>query len=200
MYIDVKKKPCLIAGGGKVAYRKAVVMLDFEAEVQVVAPQVCGELLALSPLVDIQTRPVSEEDCVGKTLVIAAMDDAARNHEIAQFCKASGIPVNAVDQKEDCSFIFPSYVRAHDLVAAFSSGGKSPVMTQYLKAREQEILTKELGELNDCLGSYRDEVQRRVPTEELRKEVYLEILALGLEKGETPSHEEIENILEQTKK
>jgi siroheme synthase (precorrin-2 oxidase/ferrochelatase) len=70
-------------------------------------------------------------------------------------------------------------------------------MTQYLKAREQEILTKELGELNDCLGSYRDEVQLKVPTEELRKEVYRKILELGLEKGETPSHDEIEKIITQ---
>jgi uroporphyrin-III C-methyltransferase/precorrin-2 dehydrogenase/sirohydrochlorin ferrochelatase/precorrin-2 dehydrogenase/sirohydrochlorin ferrochelatase len=197
MYIDVKKKPCLIAGGGKVAYRKAVVMLDFEADVQVIAPEICEELAALSPLVSLQKRLVFKEDCLGKTLVILATDDPALNHEIAEFCKVSGIPVNAVDQKEDCSFIFPSYVREHDLVAAFSSGGKSPVMTQYLKAREQEILTKELGELNDCLGSYRDEVQQRIPTEELRKEVYRKILELGLEKGETPSHDEIEKIITQ---
>ena len=55
------------------------------------------------------------------------------------------IPVNAVDQQEDCSFIFPSYLKHRDLVGAFSSAGNSPVLTQYLKESLKEILTEELG-------------------------------------------------------
>lgn len=46
-------------------------------------------------------------------------DDNALNHEIAEYCKAKDIMVNAVDQKADCSFIFPSYIKEKNLVAAF---------------------------------------------------------------------------------
>ena len=69
-------------------------------------------------------------------MVIDATDDNALNHEIAEYCKAKDSMVNAVDQKADCSFIFPSYIKEKNLVAAFSSGGNSPVLTQYLKGKE----------------------------------------------------------------
>lgn len=70
------------------------------------------------------------------------------------------IPVNAVDQQEDCSFIFPSYLKHRDLVGAFSSAGNSPVLTQYLKESLKEILTEELGQINDYMGSIRPVVKR----------------------------------------
>ena len=33
LFINIKNKPCLVAGGGKVAMRKARVLLDFGAQV-----------------------------------------------------------------------------------------------------------------------------------------------------------------------
>ena len=86
------------------------------------------------------------------------------------------IPVNAVDQQEDCSFIFPSYVREQELVGAFSSGGNSPVLTQYLKKYMAQILTAELGEANAYLGSIRPVVKRELDTEAMRKKVYQQVL------------------------
>ena len=38
MFIDIEKKKCLVAGGGTVALRKVRVLLDFGAQVMVVAP------------------------------------------------------------------------------------------------------------------------------------------------------------------
>ena len=40
MFIDIEKKKCLVAGGGTVALRKVRVLLDFGAQVIVVAPQI----------------------------------------------------------------------------------------------------------------------------------------------------------------
>ena len=51
-------------------------------------------------------RKFNQKDCDGMEMVIAATDDNALNHEIAEYCKAKDIMVNAVDQKADCSFIF----------------------------------------------------------------------------------------------
>ncbi len=196
MFVDLTEKPCLIAGGGKVAYRKAHTLLDFKAKVSVVAPKICGELISLSEMIDLQVREFARQDCLKKALVIAATDDPQKNHEIADFCKEAGIPVNAVDQKEDCTFIFPSYLKEGDVVAAFSSAGKSPALTQYLKAEEKKILTGEIGKLNECLGEWRQHVQEHFETEQERKLAYQRILALGLLKKEVPGEEEIHNILE----
>jgi uroporphyrin-III C-methyltransferase/precorrin-2 dehydrogenase/sirohydrochlorin ferrochelatase/precorrin-2 dehydrogenase/sirohydrochlorin ferrochelatase len=101
-------------------------------------------------------------------------------------CKAKDIMVNAVDQKADCSFIFPSYIKEKNLVAAFSSGGNSPVLTQYLKGKEQEILTPFLGELNEYMGQIREKVIAQYDTQAERKRVFKEILCAAIDNGRIP--------------
>lgn len=204
MFVDMTERECLIVGGGNVAYRKVIVMLDFGAKVTVVAENICDELRKLT-IDDISNeyksglytankenritfikRRFEPKDCDGMEMVIAATDDNALNHEIAEYCKANGIMVNAVDQKDDCSFIFPSYIKEKNLVAAFSSGGNSPVLTQYLKGKEQEILTPFLGELNEYMGQIREKVIAQYDTEAERKRVFKEILCAAIDNGRIP--------------
>ena len=214
MFVDMTERECLIVGGGNVAYRKVIVMLDFGAKVTVVAEDICDELRKLTiddiasedktgsytankennqtdsdaankennkpdsdaaDRITIIKRRFDRKDCNGMEMVIAATDDNALNHEIAEYCKANGIMVNAVDQKADCSFIFPSYIKEKNLVAAFSSGGNSPVLTQYLKGKEKEILTPFLGELNEYMGQISERVIAQYATRAERKRVFKEI-------------------------
>lgn len=194
MFVDMTERECLIVGGGNVAYRKVMVMLDFGAKVTVVAEDICEELRKLiagdrankENRITIIKRKFEQKDCDGMEMVIAATDDNALNHEIAEYCKAKGIMVNAVDQKADCSFIFPSYIKEKNLVAAFSSGGNSPVLTQYLKGKEQEILTPFLGELNEYMGQIREKVIAEYHTEAERKRVFKEILCAAIDNGRIP--------------
>ena len=188
MFVDMAERECLIVGGGNVAYRKVMVMLDFGAKVTVVAEDICEELgkLTIENRITFIKRRFERKDCDGMEMVIAATDDNALNHEIAEYCKAKGIMVNAVDQKADCSFIFPSYVKEKNLVAAFSSSGNSPVLTQYLKGKEQEILTPFLGELNEYMGQIREKVIAEYDTEAERKRVFKEILCAAIDNGRIP--------------
>lgn len=225
MFVDMTERECLIVGGGNVAYRKVIVMLDFGAKVTVVAENICDELRKLTiddiagedktgsytaneennqtdpdaankennqpdsdaaDRITIIKRRFDRKDCDGMEMVIAATDDNALNHEIAEYCKANGIMVNAVDQKADCSFIFPSYIKEKNLVAAFSSGGNSPVLTQYLKGKEQEILTPFLGELNEYMGQIREKVIAQYDTQAERKRVFKEILCAAIDNGRIP--------------
>ncbi len=225
MFVDMTERECLIVGGGNVAYRKVIVMLDFGAKVTVVAENICDELRKLTiddiasedktgsytankennqtdsdaankennkpdsdaaDRITIIKRRFDRKDCNGMEMVIAATDDNALNHEIAEYCKAKGIMVNAVDQKADCSFIFPSYIKEKNLVAAFSSGGNSPVLTQYLKGKEQEILTPFLGELNEYMGQIREKVIAQYDTQAERKRVFKEILCAAIDNGRIP--------------
>lgn len=238
MFVDMTDRPCLIVGGGNVAYRKVLVMLDFGAKVTVVAEDICEELRNLiaddianenksvsdtadkengqtdldaadktyakeydinKEISDKETfnkvahnevtfyeRKFDQKDCNGMQIVIAATDDNALNHEIAEYCKSKGIMVNAVDQKADCSFIFSSYVKEKNLVAAFSSGGNSPVLTQYLKSKEQEILTPFLGELNEYMGQIREAVLSGYDTEAERKRIFKEIVCKAIDSGKLP--------------
>lgn len=194
LFMELKDRDCLVVGGGKVAWRKVKVLMDFGAQVSVVAPEINSEIRELG-LAQQTEREFEDGDVQGRTLVVAATDNEALNRRISQLCQALGIPVNAVDQAQDCSFIFPAYVKQGEVVAAFSSGGQSPVMTQYLKAQIKPVMTEELGELAACLGSIRDMVHSSVKTEIARKHLYEELLQLGLQKGKNPETEEIWNVM-----
>ena len=144
MFVQLKKKKCLVIGGGKIALRKIEVLKDFEADITVIAPEMITQIRQINQICRI-FRTFMEKDFNEADFVIAATDDQKINHEISQICRRKKIPVNAVDQKEDCSFIFPSYVKEGEVVAAFSSGGQSPLITQYLKEKIKPDLNKELG-------------------------------------------------------
>ena len=192
MFVDLTNQPCLVVGGGTVAYRKVRTLLDFDAAVVVVAEEICDSIVELAAQADnrveLQTKSFEEAgtyvklrkklfeetDCDGMTIVVAATDDIFLNHRIAQYCK------------EDCSFIFPSYRKEKNLVAAFSSGGNSPVLTQYLKEKEKPILTPFLGELNEYMGEIRDTVIREYESEDERKRAFQEIAKAAIESGILP--------------
>lgn len=186
MFINIENQNCLVVGGGTVAFRKVQVLLDFKAAVTVIAPEVQEKLKKnLGNHIIIYERKFVPEDLRDMTLVVAATDDKEQNHRIAELAKKACIPVNAVDQIEDCSFIFPSYIKKQNVVGAFSSAGNSPVITQYLKEEMREVLDEQLGEINEYMGSVRDAVKAQVPTEPERRKVYQTVLTELLEEGRT---------------
>ena len=189
MFVNLKDQLCLVVGGGMVAYRKVKVLLDFEARVVVVGENICDKIYEIakkSNQLELQKKCFEDADCDNMFMVIAATDDKELNHHIVGICNSKGIMVNAVDQKEDCSFIFSSYIKEKNLIAAFSSGGNSPVLAQYLKSQEKEILTPFLGELNEYMGKIRKRVIEKNDTEEKRKEIFKEIVNTAIENGELP--------------
>ena len=186
MFVNLKDQPCLVVGGGMVAYRKVKVLLDFEARVVVVGENICdkiNEIVKKSNQLELQKKCFEDADCDNMFMVIAATDDKELNHHIAGICNSKGIMVNAVDQKEDCSFIFSSYIKEKNLIAAFSSGGNSPVLAQYLKSQEKEILTPFL---NEYMGKIIKRVIEKYDTEDKRKEIFKEIVNTAIENGELP--------------
>ena len=170
MFVNLKDQPCLVVGGGMVAYRKVKVLLDFEARVVVVGENICDkiyEIVKKSNQLELQKKCFEDADCDNMFMVIAATDDKELNHHIA-------------------GFIFSSYIKEKNLIAAFSSGGNSPVLAQYLKSQEKEILTPFLGELNEYMGKIRKRVIEKYDTEEKRKEIFKEIVNTAIENGELP--------------
>ena len=193
MFIELKDRCCLVAGGGRVALCKVEVLRDFGAKVTVAAPVILPEIREMEGVV-CREKYFEKSDLAEQELVIAATGDPEQNHRISQICREEKIPVNAVDMKEACSFIFPAYLKEGEVVAAFSSGGQSPVITQYLKAQMRPTMTVLIGELAETLGAVREEL-RNTGSEVMRKRIYQEILESGLEKGTVPSQKEIEEIL-----
>lgn len=194
MFIELTDCPCLVVGGGPVAWHKVCVLQDFGAKVTVVAQEVC-EGIAKMPEVFWQEKEYEKTDIQGMGLVVAATSEEETNHRISVDCRELGVPVNVVDKQEDCDFIFPSYVKQGEVIAAFSSGGQSPLMTRYLKKQNESCVTPFIGELSAWLGRLRPEVKERVHQPEGRRRIYAKLLDLGIREGRIPSREEAECVL-----
>lgn len=194
MFIELKGKRCLVVGGGRIALRKIEVLKEFGADLLVVSPVISQEILQITEI-SCREKQFESEDLKGQEVVVAATDDKELNHRISRACRERQIPVNAVDQTEDCTFLFPAYLKEGEVVAAFSSGGQSPVVTQYLKAQSAPFLTHLVGETAACLGSLRKTLQQCIKSEKERKEIYGALLQMALKEGEVPSGEAIARVI-----
>lgn len=193
MFVNIENKPCLVAGGGSTALRKIHNIMDFGGRVTVVAPCICPEIKMIQGL-KLEEREFADNDIDGFFIVIAATDNDEVNTNISRLCLEHNIPVNVVDRKEECSFIFPAYTKKENVVAAFSTGGNSPVIAQYLKESSEKYLTDLVGELAESLGSIRDMV-KATANPKIRKKIYSSVFNEGIKLGRVPSKEEIEEII-----
>src|SRR5918998_5627331 len=99
IFLDIKGRTCLVAGGGTIAARKTAQTLRAGAKLTVVAPRLGREMRAYvdKGLVRYEARVFVESDLERQALVIAATDDAAVNRHVAEIAKARGLPVNVAD-------------------------------------------------------------------------------------------------------
>lgn len=173
--IELNNEKCLIAGGGRVAYRKACSMVEFGAVVTVVSPEFCPELIRMSEqekrLILVQ-RKVAPSDIEGAFVVIMATDDGTVNHEIAQLCRQQKILVNVVDVKEDCGFYFPAIIKDKEVVISVSTGGQSPILAATIRKDIESHIDRSYGDVAERMGQLREQIQSEIDDEEERKKAF----------------------------
>ncbi|MCL5744029.1 MAG: bifunctional precorrin-2 dehydrogenase/sirohydrochlorin ferrochelatase [Acidobacteria bacterium] len=138
VFLDLKDKPVLVAGAGKVALRKAKGLVEAGARVTVVAPRWEPEFEHLP--VRLVKRTVEFSDLEGAYLAFTATDDRAANHAIAGEAKRRGIPVNVADAPPECDFLVPSRIERGDVQIAVSTGGRSPRLAVEVRRKIEEML------------------------------------------------------------
>ena len=123
---------CVVIGGGEVARRKVAGLLATGARVQVIAPHLHPELLAL-PGIELICRPFLPDDLHGAFLVFAATNDRSVNATVATAARQQGVPVNIADDPVESDFHLPAMLQRGDLLVAISSGGGSPAFAAELR-------------------------------------------------------------------
>jgi siroheme synthase-like protein len=138
IFLDLKDRPVLVAGAGKVALRKTKGLLEAGARVTVVAPE-CEEEFETLP-VRLVRRQFRASDLTGAALVFAATNDRLTNHRIGIAAKGKGMFANIADSAEECGFIVPSRVVRGAVQVAISTGGDNPRLSAELRKKLDEIL------------------------------------------------------------
>ena len=196
IYLNLDSKRCLVVGGGKVAERKVATLLEYEANVLLVSPDVTPVIdsWATQNLIIWRRGDFQPEDLDNIFLVFIATGDNDVNKSITTLCREKGILVNAVDDPPNCDFYVPSILRRNSLCIAISTEGKSPLLAAKLRRELESIVTAEYGEWVEMLGRLREDIKKsNLDINERRKLfetlVYSDILEL-LKEGRNEKIEE----------
>jgi uroporphyrin-III C-methyltransferase / precorrin-2 dehydrogenase / sirohydrochlorin ferrochelatase len=165
-FLSITDQPCLIVGGGDVAYRKLALLLQAGGKVTVLAPETGPGVdeWGKSGRITIRRKYFAADDLRGFTLVISATNNTAVNTEVAAAARQHRIPVNVVDSSELSTFIFPAIIDRSPIIAAVSSGGRSPVLARLLRTRIESIVPASYGRLAHLAERFRMRVKTDLET------------------------------------
>lgn len=190
VFLNLTNKNCLVVGGGKVAERKVLSLIESKARVTVIGPKLSKNILDLSRKyhVRIIKRNYQKGDIKGFFLAIAATDSGLTNSLITKEAAKYKILCNVVDDPKKCNFFVPSSFYKKDLKIAISTNGKSPALAKKLKEEIKNLINDEALELINLLGRLRKKLKKIYPDDEKKREKILESIVNS------------ENILSLTKK
>ena len=170
IFVNLENQPCLMVGGGPVALRKIRLMLSAGANITVVAPALCDDLIQeFGDQITHLQRSFKDEDIQGYRLITAATNVPDVNARVSKLAQAANIPVNVVDEPDLCSFITPSIIDRSPVLIAISTGGGAPILARFLRAKIEALIPANYGRLADAMRRYRDTLKAAMPSERDRR-------------------------------
>lgn len=134
-------------------------------------------------------RPFEDGDIDGRDMVIAATGEHELNAHVAELCRERGIPVNVVDDVENCSFVFPALTLRGRLSAGFCTGGASPTASAYFRDAFEDSLPEAVEEILDFMAEIRPRVIAAVPDERRRARIFAFLFNACLDAGGEPDED-----------
>lgn len=161
IHLNINGKKCVVIGGGKVAERKIMSLLNCGAKMMVVSPKITKNIRRLADKSEISfiCRKYRAGDLKDTFLAVVATDDSEINKEVAKEAKKRKVLVNVADGPELCDFIMPSVIRRGDLVIAISTSGRYPAFAKKLRIMLEDIVGKEYGAELERLARIRDRLK-----------------------------------------
>ena len=164
-YCDIEKKKWLLVGGGRVAAGKFSRLIAFTRKITVIAPEISDEIKKdAASDARLLERDFKAADLDDADIVVAATDDKALNAQIASLCREKNIPVNAVDDPENCDFIFPAIIKKGRLTVSVSTNGASPIYAAMLKKQINDSLPEDIDIILEKMAALRKIVPERFPS------------------------------------
>ena len=187
--LKIAGRKCVVAGGGEVALRKVKALLEHGADVEVISPDLCPEMVRLGESGEISVHNHAYEmgNLAGAFLAIAATDDAETNRQVTVEARNKAILVNVVDDAENSDFIVPSYLSRDSLTIAVSTSGQSPALARKIRTRLEKEITGQYGALTRLIGEVRAEIKReeiKIENDRWQEALDIDSLLELLKKGE----------------
>jgi len=161
IFVKLQGRLVVVVGGGNIAADKIPGLLQAQARVRVIAPEINSQISAWVDAGEIQwlEKEFAPEDLQNATLVVAATSIPAVNAAVFQAAEAAGTFCNAVDDIANCHFYYGSIVQRGNLQIAISTNGKSPALAQRLRKELEQQYPAEYAAWLDSLGEAREKLR-----------------------------------------
>lgn len=181
--LKLQQQPCLIVGGGRIAYRKAVLLAKAGAVIHVIAPEIESNLLEIVETSQGQyvQAPFSPDIPLRNyRLVIAATNDKTTNVQVFEACEAGKILVNSVDDPPHCRFMVPAIIDRSPLVVSIATNGTSPVLSRQIRTQLEASIPHGMGKLAEFSGKWRAAVKAKIENPDERRIFWEDLYASPL--------------------
>lgn len=175
---NLKRRRCLVIGGNHEAERKALGLLECDADVEVISPSVTDKLRELADGGRIRwtERDYREGDVAGAFLVIVSETNPPKTRPIFEEAERENVLINAMDDVPHCTFVAGSVVRRGHLTISISSSGAAPALSVRLREEFEERFGPEYEVFLDWMAALRDPMARYFPDFDTRRAVWYQIV------------------------
>lgn len=148
IYLLLNRLRTLVIGGGSVAERKVLQLLDSGSKVTVASMNFTENLLELGKtgkikLDKIRVKPGFINSLSFKPkIIIVALDDPVLNKKLSEESKSIGALVCVVDNPKLSDFTMPAISRIGEFRIGISTNGRSPMMASEIRKRIEKIITQ----------------------------------------------------------
>lgn len=162
VYLDGAR--VVVVGAGDVAERKIATLLEYGADVSVVAPEATPQVeqWADEGAIAFERRGYAAGDLEGALLVVGATNDRAVNEAVYAEASERSMLVNIVDVPDLCNTIIPSVLRRGNLQIAVSTAGSAPSVARDIRRSLEEQYSQTWERYIDLLGEVRMLIKQRI--------------------------------------
>lgn len=163
----------VVVGGGPVAASKLAALQAAGADIRVVAPKVCADIVSAG--VTIERRGFEPSDLDGAWFAVAAAPPGV-NRRVGQEAERRQVFVNAVDDPDHATAYLGGVVRRDGITLAISTDGSAPALAGLLREALDEVLPADLDAWSRCARELRPSWRARQVLMEARRPELLDAL------------------------
>ncbi|MEF9475852.1 MAG: bifunctional precorrin-2 dehydrogenase/sirohydrochlorin ferrochelatase [Candidatus Mariimomonas ferrooxydans] len=185
VFLKLNAKKAVVIGGGKIAERKARVLIKAGASVKIISPAITKPLERLKKkgLLAHVKRNYRKGDLKDAFIVIAGTSSVKTNSKIARDARYLGIPgsvpgnrnndsllINIIDTPSEGNFIAPSIVKRGPLTIAISTTGCSPAVSKTIRKELEKLYGNEFTHYLRLLEKIRKKAMKEIKNDKKREE------------------------------
>ena len=138
--IDISNQKILIIGGGESAFKKLKILQRFDADIEVLAINVCGKIKQSG--VKYVERKYEKKLLKGYLMLYSCTNNIELDKQILTDGKEMGVLVNIHDKPELCQFVSPAIFQFKNFTVAVGSNAEDVYEAIKLRNLIGEFLTE----------------------------------------------------------